>query len=78
MCSPVQNKSVRLWALFAPTIIGIAGPAMAQGGTGEITGTAVDGQGGVLPGVTVTLRNQETGVARTTVTERTARIAFRP
>ncbi len=42
---------------------------MAQGGTGEITGTAVDAQGGVLPGVTVTLRNQETGVARTTVTE---------
>lgn len=69
MCSPVQNKSVRLWALTLLLIIGIAGPAMAQGGTGEITGTAVDAQGGVLPGVTVTLRNQETGVARTTVTE---------
>ncbi len=45
------------------------GTPAAQGGSGIITGTAVDDQGGVLPGVTVTLRNQASGVTRTTVTE---------
>jgi hypothetical protein len=46
-----------------------AGSAAAQGGSGTISGTAKDAQGGVLPGVTVTLRNEATGVTRTTVTE---------
>lgn len=68
MRSRIQNKSVRVWSLIL-LLIAIAGPAMAQGGSGEITGAVVDAQGGVLPGVTVTLRNQETGVVRTTITE---------
>jgi hypothetical protein len=41
----------------------------AQGTGGSISGTAKDAQGGVLPGVTVTLRNEATGVTRTAVTE---------
>ena len=41
----------------------------AQGGTGLISGTIRDAQGAVLPGVTLTLRNQATGVARTTTSE---------
>ncbi len=43
--------------------------AAAQGGTGVISGTLRDPQGAVLPGVTVTLRNQASGVSRTTVSE---------
>jgi hypothetical protein len=43
--------------------------AAAQGGTGVISGTIRDAQGGVLPGVTLTLRNQESGVTRTTVSD---------
>lgn len=60
-----------LWTLLliACVMIVTAAPGMAQGGSGVITGTAKDAQGGVLPGVTLTLRNQATGVARTTVTE---------
>ena len=46
-----------------------ATPAAAQGTGGSISGTAKDAQGGVLPGVTVTLRNEATGVTRTAVTE---------
>ena len=38
-------------------LLGFAPPAAAQFGVGSIGGTATDGSGGVLPGVTVTLSN---------------------
>jgi outer membrane receptor protein involved in Fe transport len=44
------------------------GTAAAQTITGTVQGTVTDTSGGVLPGVTVTLRNTETGVERTVVT----------
>jgi hypothetical protein len=44
------------------------GSAVAQQGTTEIRGRALDSQGGVLPGVAVTVRNQDTGMFRETVT----------
>ena len=46
----------------------VAGPAAAQQGTTELRGRVVDSQGAVLPGVTVTVRNQATGMYRETVT----------
>jgi Carboxypeptidase regulatory-like domain len=46
----------------------LAGPAFAQQGTTELRGRVVDSQGGALPGVTVTVRNQATGMYRETVT----------
>src|SRR5437667_12267131 len=52
-----------VWALMA------ASPVAAQGTGGAIIGTIKDAQGGVLPGVSLTVRNVETGVARTVVTE---------
>jgi hypothetical protein len=45
----------------------LAVPAWAQQGTTELRGRVVDAQGGVLPGVTVTVRNQATGMYRETV-----------
>ncbi|MBA2303110.1 MAG: TonB-dependent receptor [Acidobacteria bacterium] len=42
--------------------------ATAQQGTAEVRGQVVDPQGGVLPGVTVSVRNQGTGFVRDTVT----------
>ena len=42
-------------------------PAWAQQGTTELRGKVVDPQGGVLPGVSVTVRNQATGMFRGTV-----------
>ena len=45
----------------------VASAAAAQQGTTELRGRVVDAQGGVLPGVTVTVRNQETGMFRETV-----------
>jgi hypothetical protein len=41
----------------------------AQGAGAAIEGAAVDAQSGALPGVTVTLRNEETGVMRTATTD---------
>ena len=51
-------------------MLGTAAPVAAQGeASAAVTGIITDAQGGVLPGVTVTLRNVESGTVRTTVTE---------
>ncbi len=50
-------------------------PARAQV-TGVIAGAIVDAQGGVLPGVTITLRNTETGATRTIATEADGKYRF--
>src|ERR1051325_7823487 len=47
----------------------IATPAMAQTTNGVIAGIVSDAQGGVLPGVTVTARNVDTGAMRNITTE---------
>jgi len=47
----------------------VASPAAQGSASGVIAGTVRDAQGGVLPGVTVTLRNVESGVLRSAVTE---------
>jgi hypothetical protein len=44
-------------------------PVLAQS-TGALRGVITDAQGGALPGATVTVRNQETGEERTTVSDR--------
>jgi hypothetical protein len=45
------------------------GAAAAQVSTFDLSGTVRDDQGGVLPGVTVTARNEQTGFTRTVVTD---------
>jgi outer membrane receptor protein involved in Fe transport len=51
-----------------------AGSAFAQSGaSGNIEGIVTDSTGGVLPGVTVTIRNMATNVTRETVTESNGR-----
>jgi hypothetical protein len=59
-----------LIALVLAGAPGLAASAAAQGSaSGVIAGTIRDAQGGVLPGVTVNLRNVESGVLRSAVTE---------
>src|SRR5262249_6552679 len=53
--------------LFAPAFVAPA--AMAQTTNGVIAGIISDAQGGVLPGVTVTARNVDTGATRNITTE---------
>ena len=54
-----QQWAFRLFALLLT--LGLAASAAAQGERGIIGGTVADAQGGVLPGVTITARNINTG-----------------
>src|SRR5262249_43848006 len=57
------------WFLGVGFALLLAAPAAAQKTTGDITGTVTDATGGVLPGVTVTARCQDTGALRTVTTD---------
>ncbi len=56
--------------LFALTVA-LSGTGWAQATTGEITGRVVDSTGNVVPGTTVTARNEGTGFTRVAVTNNT-------
>ena len=58
---------------------GVAGLDVGQAQTrgAEVRGLVRDAQGGVLPGATVTLKNQKTGVLRTDVTDERGEYRFR-
>ena len=49
-------------------VLGLASGAFAQTFQGGVRGIIRDADGGVLPGVTVSLENEGTGVSRTAVT----------
>src|SRR6476659_1725745 len=53
--------------------LGASAPLLAQGGRAEINGTVSDAQKAVLPGVTVTVTNEDTGLMREAVTDGTGR-----
>jgi hypothetical protein len=55
-------------SLFAGLLLLMGGQARAQIGGGQISGFVADGNGGALPGATVTATNIETGAARSAVT----------
>ena len=56
--------------------LGLAATASAQGERGVITGTVADAQGGVLPGVAITVRNVDTGFTQTDVTGASGQYRF--
>ncbi|HEY8536406.1 MAG TPA: carboxypeptidase-like regulatory domain-containing protein, partial [Vicinamibacterales bacterium] len=61
--------AARLGALVTAMVLGAAGTVVAQTGTAAIFGKVTDQQGGVLPGVTVTVSNEATGITRSTTTD---------
>ena len=67
----MTHVSKAMCAMLALTLF-LAAPSLAlaqsQATTAEINGRVVDTQEGVLPGVTVTATNPETGYTRTAVT----------
>jgi len=59
---------MRRFGLMMLTVAALSAAAAAQETTGTITGIATDQTGGALPGVAVTVKNTDTGIARTIVT----------
>src|SRR5689334_9137402 len=57
----------RVWSLVLGAVLACAASAFAQQGTTEIKGKVVDDQGATVPGASVVVKNQETGMFRETV-----------
>src|SRR6516225_2617334 len=63
-----RRSHMRKLVLTVLLVVAFAIAAEAQETTATITGTATDQTGAVLPGVTVTARNIDTGASRTVTT----------
>ncbi|HXK61468.1 MAG TPA: carboxypeptidase-like regulatory domain-containing protein, partial [Acidobacteriota bacterium] len=63
--------------LVLVAVLFISPPARAQVLYGGLVGTVTDPQGGVLPGVTVTITNVGTGLTLETITDDTGNYVFR-
>jgi hypothetical protein len=57
----------RLFCALVVVVSGIVVPAFAQQASSELQGRVLDQQGGALPGVAITVTNEETGQFRETV-----------
>ncbi len=57
-------------------VLGVASGAFAQTFQGSIRGTIRDADGGVLPGVTVTIQNEDTGTSRSAVSSAVGEYVF--
>ena len=57
----------RVFTMLLACMLAFASSAAAQQGTTEIRGKVVDAQGASIPGANVTVRNQDTGMFRETV-----------
>ena len=64
-----MNRQLSIVAALLVAVLIAPLPARAQTSGGAIAGSLRDPQGGVLPGVTLTVRNSDTGLTRTAVTE---------
>ena len=76
IASLVRHRIGLFVALLVVLALGRAVPVAAQNTSGAIAGTITDTQGGVLPGVTLTVTNSDTGTSRTTVTEGDGKYRF--
>ena len=59
------------WLMAALMVLALPLVGAAQTGAGSVTGVVTDASGGVLPGVTVTIKSEGTAVVRSAVTDST-------
>lgn len=64
-----MSHLTRQWTLASLVVLLLAIPLFGQTVTGTMNGTVSDSTGGALPGVTVTITNAETSLARIAVTD---------
>ena len=67
---------MRRLLLACTFVLVTAGLALAQGTTSRVTGIVTDDSGAIIPGATVTLTNEQTGVSFETVTTASGAYAF--
>ena len=65
-----MNRSLRIF-VYCTLIVLFAGVSAWAQATAQLSGTVRDDSGGVLPGVTVTVTQTDTGAVRTAVTNET-------
>ena len=63
-----SNALSRLMAAASILVLILTGTAIAQQNTGTILGVVKDSTGAVVPGVSVTILNEETGLTRLVIT----------
>jgi hypothetical protein len=73
-----ENTSLPLWVVLAILTILVTGVAIAQTVDAELTGLVKDPAGSAMPNATLTLTNQDTGVARTIKSDSEGRYRFYP
>jgi outer membrane receptor protein involved in Fe transport len=71
------NFTSYMAVVMAATMWLLPTPAAAQALYGGLTGTINDGSGAAVPGATVTLRNEDTGLEMTAVTDNTGTYTIR-
>ena len=67
---------MRVLASILASLLIVASTASAQGTTSRVTGVVTDRTGSVVPGATVTLTNESTGIALTAVSNATGGYSF--
>ncbi len=67
--TPHVRLSGRVYGLAVALVVGLAVSALAQITTATLSGSVRDETGGVLPGVSIVVKNSETGLTRSTVTD---------
>ncbi len=63
-----------MWFVFV--LLALAAPANAQRTTASIRGTVTDSSGAIVPGANVTVKNEDTGFTRSTVTNASGSYSF--
>jgi outer membrane receptor protein involved in Fe transport len=72
----MPRHPIRLFLSAAALLLAVVASARADVTRFDLSGTVVDGTGGVLPGVTVTLKNVDTGFVRSATTDDQGRYTF--
>ncbi|HEY2931877.1 MAG TPA: TonB-dependent receptor [Acidobacteriota bacterium] len=73
-----MSKLAHRRAIVPSILLCLSGLAFAQVDTGSITGTATDPSGAVLPGVTITAVNEDTGIGTQAVTNQEGNYVITP
>jgi Carboxypeptidase regulatory-like domain len=66
----MSTRTLLRLALVLAVLVTSAAGALAQSSTGRISGTVGDSSGGVLPGATVTITQDKTGLTKSAVTDK--------